>query len=160
MCALAENLVYVRILSTRVCACPVFSRSMIRYAITDAGREFSGRAERRAELLKSVRRWAEMGIEYVQLREKAVPPGELLAWAEELMKELRQADGRTRLLVNGRADVALAAECHGVHLTAAEGELTPLQVRGLYTWLGLPEPVISLSCHSPEEAARSRDAGA
>ncbi len=58
------------------------------------------------------------------------------------------------MLINGRIDVALAAEADGVHL--AHKALTP------GTALSLLEQgaIIGVSCHSLEEALEAEDAGA
>ena len=61
-----------------------------------------------------------------------------------------------KLLINTRADVAIAARAHGVHLTSHADELTPQQVRELFTHAGLPAPIVSISCHTPTEIARAR----
>ncbi len=58
---------------------------------------------------------------------------------------------RPRLLINSRADVALAVRADGVHLTSTPGELTPAQIRTLYASAGLPAPTHSLSCHTLAE---------
>jgi thiamine monophosphate synthase len=57
----------------------------------------------------------------------------------------------TKLLINSRADIALAVRAHGVHLTSAPGALTPTQIRQLYAHASLPPPIVSLSCHTLEE---------
>ncbi|MDP9050557.1 MAG: thiamine phosphate synthase, partial [Acidobacteriota bacterium] len=46
----------------------------------------------------------------------------------------------------------------GVHLTSATGELTPAHIRRLYASAGLPEPIISVSCHTLSEIPFARDA--
>jgi thiamine-phosphate pyrophosphorylase len=127
---------------------------MIRYAIT------SGEKSRpREALLGDARRWAAAGLEYVQLREKWMEAGELVGVAAAMMAIFREFGGRTRLLVNCRADVAVAACADGVHLTAGRDELTPEQVRGVFA-AGGREAVVSVSCHSVEEVRRAREGGA
>ena len=64
-----------------------------------------------------------------------------------------------RLLVSGRADVAIAAGAEGVHLTAGPNELTPLQVRRLYSDAGRPSPTVSVSCHTVADVRRAAEAG-
>ena len=54
--------------------------------------------------------------------------------------------------------MAVAAAADGVHLTSAEGSLTPADVRRLYASAGLPEPVVSVSCHTLNEVAQARAA--
>ena len=56
------------------------------------------------------------GVDLVQLREKDLPAGELMALARELRRVTR---GRALLLVNDRVDVALACEADGVQLGEA-----------------------------------------
>ena len=53
------------------------------------------------------------GVDLVQLREKDLPGGQLLALAESLLKAI---GGRANLIVNERVDVALAAGAQGVQL--------------------------------------------
>jgi thiamine-phosphate pyrophosphorylase len=127
---------------------------MIRYAIT------RGEPERPAEaLLADARRWADQGLEFVQLREKWIDAGELAAVAKAIMEIFRVAGGRTRLLVNGRADVAIAAGADGVHLTSGADELTVGQARALFAAAGRAG-VVSISCHAVEEVERAARAGA
>ena len=57
------------------------------------------------------------GARWFQLREKNVAVRELLALAEEL-KEVTAARG-ARLIINDRADVALAVGADGLHLPAS-----------------------------------------
>ena len=72
------------------------------------------------------------------------------------MQTLREMQSSTKLLINTRADVAIAARAHGVHLTSHTDELMPQQVRELYTHAGLPAPIVSISCHTPADIARAR----
>ncbi len=65
------------------------------------------------ELEQVVEAAVEGGCDMVQLREKDLPAGELLGIALMLRSI---TDGRSLLIVNGRLDVALAAEADGVQL--------------------------------------------
>src|SRR5262249_45264747 len=56
----------------------------------------------------------EAGVGAVQLREKDLAGAALLARAERLVACSRSCD--VKILINDRADVALAAGAHGVHL--------------------------------------------
>lgn len=56
------------------------------------------------------------GIQFIQLREKDLPADELLALAQRLREVTR---GRALLVVNDRADVALACDADGVHVGEA-----------------------------------------
>ena len=105
-------------------------------------------------VLEHVRRWSHEGVDYVQLREKQLAAGELVKLAVAMLEVLRES-GKTKLLVNGQPDVAVAAGADGVHLTATEGELTPSQVRDVFRMAGAGRPVISVSCHTLDEVGRA-----
>jgi thiamine-phosphate pyrophosphorylase len=114
---------------------------VIQYAITDG--------------LSSFASLAAQNVDFVQLRNKTLPAGELLAQAQTLLRELPPT---TKLLVNGRVDVALAAGAAGVHLTAHMDELTPEHVRSLFEHADKSEPLISVSCHTFAEVERASEA--
>ncbi len=142
----------------------------MRYAITNlAAYSLDYGAERRLRLERQVRQWTIDGVDIVQLREKGMETGELLWLAEAAMNVLRgtaceeaaeRTGRRTRLLVNGRADVAAAAGADGVHLTSRPGELAPAQVRQVFAAAGLSECTVSVSCHTIAEVVRAREGGA
>lgn len=91
---------------------------------------------------------AEAGVDALQVREKSAGDRELL----ELARAARRHFPRPHLLlVNGRADVALAAGADGVHLPATG--LPPAAARALAG----PERLVGLSTH---EAAEVRAAAA
>jgi thiamine-phosphate pyrophosphorylase len=129
---------------------------MLRCAITDHTASGCVNTEQIERLQKKVHRWATEGVELVQLREKNLDAGALLALAEAALQTLREMQSPTKLLINTRADVAIAARAHGVHLTSRPDELTPQQVRELYTHAGLSAPIVSVSCHTPTDIARAR----
>jgi thiamine-phosphate pyrophosphorylase len=130
---------------------------MLRYAVSDRSIFEGDDAARTAELLRSAARWAADGVDFVQLREKDMEAGALVALARKMLPALNP---HTMLLINGRADVAIAAGAAGVHLTAHPGELTPQQVRRVFALAGRGEPVVSVSCHSVEAAQRALESGA
>jgi len=109
--------------------------------------------------MEHVRRWSHEGVHYVQLREKPMAAGELVKLAVAILEVLRES-GKTKLLVNGRPDVAVASGADGVHLTAADGELTAAQVRAVFEAAGAGTPVVSVSCHTLEEVRRAVSDGA
>ncbi|HSY37493.1 MAG TPA: thiamine phosphate synthase [Acidobacteriaceae bacterium] len=110
-------------------------------------------------VMEHVRRWSHESVQYVQLREKQLEAGELVKLAVAMLEVLRESGG-TKLLVNGRPDVAVAAGADGVHLTAQEDELTVAQVREVFQAAGAETPVISVSCHTLDEVRRAVDDGA
>ena len=117
---------------------------MVRYAITAGDLRGGGDVEELAAACGRVK------ADYVLVREKAVEAGLLV----EACRAVRAATG-TKVLVSGRADVAMAAGIAGVHLSAAAGQLTIEQVRTL-----MSGAIVSVSCHTLDEVRRARDGGA
>lgn len=94
---------------------------------------------------------AAAGIDGVQIREKGLSDGSLRCLVEAACERLPR---ECRLLVNGRADIALAAGADGVHLPATGLPLAALRERfGRRLLLGC-------STHHPDEVLAARDAGA
>jgi thiamine-phosphate pyrophosphorylase len=120
---------------------------MLRCAITD-GRSLGGGAGR----------WADEGIDFVQLRAKTLEAGELADVGRSILHNIAATGStRTKLLINGRADVALAIGAAGVHLSAREDELTPEQVRRIFASAGCERPIVSVSCHTLDEIRRAKE---
>lgn len=101
-------------------------------------------------LVEVVAEAARGGLGAVQLREKELPGGPLLAAARALSRVLPG----TPLLINERVDVALAAGAAGVHLPGAG--LPVAVARGLLP----PEALVGRSVHSVEEARLAEAEGA
>ena len=97
-----------------------------------------------AGLLDRIRAAARAGVDLVQIREPRLPDRELL----DVTRRAREAaEGTTtRIVVNDRLDVALAANAHGVHLPA--NSFDAARVR---TSAG-SELLIGRSVHSLDEA--------
>ena len=93
-----------------------------------------------------------IGTAAVQLREKDLPPAELLELARALLPLCRSA--QAPLLVNTRLEVVKAARADGVHLPA-DGP----SVADARRHLGLGA-LVGRSCHTPEEVARAALDGA
>jgi thiamine-phosphate pyrophosphorylase len=91
------------------------------------------------------------GVDMVQLREKDLPGGELLELATSVKRTI---DGRAMLIINERADVALAAGADGVQL--GEDALTLAVARGVVG----PQCLLGRSVHSEEGAVRAQAEGA
>lgn len=90
------------------------------------------------------------GIDYVQVREPDLEAAELTKLIRELMAAM--GDTHTRLLVNDRLDVALAAKASGVHLK--ETSFSPEQVRAI-----APKPfLIGCSVHTTASAIARKSA--
>lgn len=91
------------------------------------------------------------GVNIVQLREKDLPARDLLALAAALRAAIA---GRALLVVNDRADVALAAGADGVHLP--EDGLPVAEARRLVG----PARLVGRSVHSVDAAVRAEADGA
>lgn len=113
---------------------------MIRYYVTD---------RRQADVLRCAERAVSAGIDMIQVREKDLPAKELF----DLVCRIRDiaAGSKTRVLVNDRLDVALAANVDGVHLPG-DG-IPPERVRSHVKLLGV-------STHTVAEALAAEKARA
>ncbi len=126
------------------------------YYITDR-RQFPGDChEQEQRLLAKIAECAAAGVEYIQLREKDLGARAL----EELaMKAITVLGGSgTKLLINGRTDVALACGAHGVHLPS--NDLPASEVHTIFARANMAEPVIGVSTHSAAEVASAESHGA
>jgi thiamine-phosphate pyrophosphorylase len=93
------------------------------------------------------------GVDWVQIREKDLSARRLLALAEKAVG-LATLRGRTRVIVNDRMDVALAARAHGVHLGTRSMPAETVRT------MAPAEFLVGVSCHSLEEARVAQAAGA
>ncbi len=138
------------------------------YYITDRtafpGDEFS----RRRHLLEKIAEAARAGVDYIQLREKDLSTRDLESLAGEAVTTIAQLKTENRelataLLINSRADIALAVGADGVHLRS--DDIFPQDVRTLShspCGAGTPArqlsprpPLIAVSCHSPADVAQA-----
>ena len=126
-----------------------------RYAITDRSLYSGTESDLREELVRQTALWGSEGIDFIQIREKDLPAATLIGLARKMLDSIRGTP--TRLLINSRPDIAVAAAAHGVHLTSAAGQLTAAQVRELYASAELPRPVVSISCHTLPEVEQARE---
>lgn len=118
---------------------------MIRCHITD--RRAAGGTER---LLALIERNARAGVQWIQIREKDLD-GRALA---ELVSEAIRRAPQAKILVNSRADVAVACGAAGLHLPA--GSPPPRAFRPVCP----PGFLMGVSCHSIEELVRAEAEGA
>ena len=120
---------------------------MLRYYITD--RHSAGGD---AALLAYVERAAADAVEWIQVREKDLCARELCELVRRIVA--LAAPHGTRVLVNSRVDVALAAGANGVHLSG--DSVAPSVMRGIVP-AGF---VIGVSTHTLEEVRRAELEGA
>jgi thiamine-phosphate pyrophosphorylase len=126
---------------------------LILYYITDR-MQFPGReAERQKRLLQRIEEAARSEIDFIQLREKDLRACDLEVLAREAAKRVQAAKSRTRLLINSRTDVALAAGADGVHLRSRD--VSPVDVRSAWRSVASPEskPLVGVSCHTEVEVS-------
>lgn len=94
----------------------------------------------------------EAGVPWLQLRAKALPAGEFVALAREVVARASRAGAR--VIVNDRLDVALASGAAGVHVGQED-----LPVEAVRAIAG-DRLVVGLSTHSVAEAREAEAAGA
>ncbi len=147
------------------------------YYITDRSQFRGDELDRRSALLAKVAEAARAGVDYIQLRERDLSARELETLAKDALTELRDSAPlrtenrelrtgpglRTRLLINSRTDVALAAGADGVHLRA--DDVTPHEVRQVLKASGhgpltTDHFLVAVSCHSNEDVNRAESEAA
>ncbi len=141
---------------------------MLLYYITDR-KQFPGPEPLRRELLLAkIAEAARAGVDYIQLREKDLPARELESLAREavgIVRETGNGKRETRLLINSRSDVALAAGADGVHLPS--DDISASDARAIWSAalarnskLETRNCLIAVSCHTPDGVRLAEAQGA
>ncbi len=114
---------------------------MKRYYITD--RKAVGGFH---PLLEVIRDQIHLGVDYIQIREKDLSARELFEFTLAVLEVRGEMHNypRTKILVNSRADVAVATGADGVHLPGDAPSLT------------LPGLIVVRSCHTLQEVAAAK----
>src|SRR5262249_10949744 len=97
-------------------------------------------------------RAARAGVDLIQIREKDMPTNRLCALVEAVLKATEGTGAK--ILVNDRADAALACGAHGVHLPSDS-----IPIDAARRFLG-DDLIIGVSTHSIEEAVQAGRSGA
>jgi thiamine-phosphate pyrophosphorylase len=130
---------------------------LLLYYITDRIQLADDEPNRRGRLLEKIAEAANAGVDYIQLRERDLSTRELESLAAEAVGLVRGT--RTRLLINSRADVALAVGANGVHLRS--NDLPASEARAIWSKsTGRTDCVIATSCHSLNEVLSAEGHGA
>lgn len=128
---------------------------MLLYYITDRTQFVGDEVSRRRALLAKIAEASRCGVDFIQLRERDLSARELENLAQDAVRTVRENSSQTQLLINSRADVAIACGADGVHLRSED--VLPGEVRAAWKQA---IPVISLSCHSPADVDRAAAEGA
>jgi thiamine-phosphate pyrophosphorylase len=94
-----------------------------------------------------IRKSVTWGVDFIQIREKDLSDRALFELTCDAVAAARGTE--CRILVNGRADIALAARAHGVHLPS-----TGLQVSDIRKWVSR-DLLIGVSVHTLAEVRRA-----
>jgi thiamine-phosphate pyrophosphorylase len=103
-------------------------------------------------LLPHLQAVAEAGVDLIQLREKDLACRDMLAMVKSAVEVSRRTN--TRIVVNDRLDIAMAAGAHGVHLG---GQSAPPEAVRRHVDKDF---LVGVSCHSMEEALKAEAGGA
>lgn len=131
------------------------------YYITDRTAFAPDEATRRRCLLEKISEAARVGVDYIQLREKDLATRSVESLAREaaaLLGQLRVQLPQliTKLLINSRTDVALAAGADGVHLRS--DDISPIDLLKIWEHTAVSRqqaPIIGVSCHSAMEVGQA-----
>lgn len=120
----------------------------------------SGGTDPHVEQLSRRIAWAAAaGVDWIQIREKDLSAGELVEVARQGVAASKRADGGSRVIVNDRIDVALAAGAAGVHLGGGS-----VPVEAAVEWLrqgnAAKDFLVGVSCHEIRQAIAAEKAGA
>ncbi len=118
---------------------------MFLYAITE-------RRKLRSGLADFVENAARAGVDRVQIRERDLPDSELYKLVCEAIARTRTT--QVRVLVNGRPDIAVAAQAHGVHLPSDGFSVSSVRK------VTPPGFLVGVSCHKVDEVDRAASEGA
>lgn len=104
-------------------------------------------------LLQQIQRVIGAGVDFLQIREKDLPARELFQLASRARTMARGQT--TKVLINDRLDIALAADLHGVHLAQAS-----LSADAIRTRVSKKNFLIGVSTHNALEVAEALQRGA
>jgi len=127
-------------------------REPLIYLITDGAATAENFRKKSVETLKIIEKSVAAKINLIQIREKLLSAKQVFELVSEAVKLTK--DSATKLLVNDRADLALAARADGVHLTSAS--ISTEIIRKNFP----PDFIIGVSAHNLAEVGKARREGA
>jgi thiamine-phosphate pyrophosphorylase len=101
-------------------------------------------------LLRNIQIAIEAGVDFIQIREKDLPARQLFSLVTEARAIALHSS--TKILVNDRLDIALAAGLDGIHL--GQSSISPSQIRGQ---VSRQDFLIGISTHSYQEVRKTQD---
>ena len=122
------------------------------YLITDGTTTAKDFTEKKLQILKLIKTAVEAGITLIQIREKWLAARPVFEIVSEAVNFTRRTD--TKILVNDRADIALAANADGVHLTRTS--LSAAAIRRSFP----RNFIVGVSAHTVAEAEIAERQGA
>ena len=139
------------------------------YYITNRQAFPGSESSRQQQLLKKIKEAAAAGVDYIQLREKDLSARALENLARAAIQiikaqlETGSPQVKTKLLINSRTDVALAAGADGVHLRS--DDISPEEVRTILSQHRNTKPetenfLVCISCHTIEDVRHAEREGA
>ncbi|MDQ3712725.1 MAG: thiamine phosphate synthase [Acidobacteriota bacterium] len=128
-----------------------FNKSYV-YLITDGTTTAQNFTEKKPQILRLIKTAVDTGVTLIQIREKQLAARLVFEIVSEAANLTRRTD--TKLLVNDRADIALAANADGVHLTRIS--LSAATIRRSFP----RDFIFGVSAHTIEEAEVAKRQGA
>lgn len=130
----------------------IFSKKPLIYLITNGETTGENYSEHKLKILKLIKIAVETKTSLIQIREKQLSARMLFELASEAVKFTKNS--ATKLLINDRADVALAANADGVHLTSKS--LPAAVIRRNYP----KNFIVGVSTHTIEAVIAAQEQGA
>ena len=122
------------------------------YLITGGEATTENFAEKKPEILELIKHAVQANIAFIQIREKRLSARLVFELAAEAVKLTQNSE--TKILINDRADIALAANADGVHLTSRS--LSAEVIRRNFP----ADFIIGVSTHTIEAAEQAKNQGA
>lgn len=124
----------------------------IIYLISDGTITPQNYSEKSKKLFRTIETAVENNIALVQIREKSLSAKLVFELTTQAVKIAKNSN--TKILVNDRADIALAAKADGVHLTS--NSISTKIIRQTFP----KDFIIGVSAHSFEDVVKAKDQGA